>query len=64
MLLKYPLVVLFCKDGGFSVSVHLWCVVVCVWCDVFCRLVVVGRLIFIDIYRFLLCSLIIVFSCV
>jgi len=23
---------LFCKDGGFSVSVHLWCV----WCDVPC----------------------------
>ena len=26
-------VVLFCKDGWFSVSVNLWCIVVClVWC--------------------------------
>jgi len=40
-------VVLFCKDGGFSVSVNLRCLVVCVWCDVFCRFVVVGRRIFI-----------------
>ena len=31
-------VVLFCKDGWFSVNVNLRCVVVCVWCDVFCRL--------------------------
>ena len=36
-------VVLFCKDGWFSVSVNLRCLVVCVWCDVFCRFVVVGR---------------------
>ena len=41
----------FCKDGGLSVSVNLWCLVVCVWCDVFCRFVVVGRRIFIDIDR-------------
>jgi hypothetical protein len=42
-------VVLFCKDGWFSVSVNLRCIVVCVWCDVFCRFVVVGRRILIDI---------------
>ena len=54
----------FCKDGGLSVSVNLWCLVVCVWCDVFCRFVVVGRRIFIDIDRYLLCFVIIVFSCV
>ena len=32
-------VVLFCKDGWFSVSVNLRCIVACVWCDVFCRFV-------------------------
>jgi len=31
------LAVSFCKDGGVSVSINLWCLVVCVWCDVFCR---------------------------
>jgi hypothetical protein len=40
------LVVFFCKDGWFSVSVNLRCIAVCVWCDVFCRFVVVGRCIF------------------
>jgi len=54
-------VVLFCKDGGFSISVYLWCLVVCVWCEVLCRSVVVGRCILIDIRRFLLCLVIIVF---
>jgi len=44
-------VVLFCKDGEFGISVNLWCLVVCVWCDVLCRFVVVGRRIFIDIDR-------------
>jgi len=57
-------VILFCKDGGFSVSVNLWCLVVCVWCDVLCHFVVVGRRIFIDIDCYLLCFVIIVFSCV
>jgi len=32
--------ILFCKDGVLSVSVNLWCLVVCVWCDVCCRFVV------------------------
>ena len=44
-------VVLFCKDGWFSVSVNLRFIVVCVWSDVFCRFVVVGRRILIDIVR-------------
>ena len=57
-------VVLFCKEGWFSVSVNLRCIVVCVWCDVFCRFVVVGRRILIDIDRYLLCFMIIVFVCV
>ena len=57
------LVVLFCKDGWFSVSVNLRCIVVCVWCDVLCCFVVVGRRILIDIDRYLLCFVIIVFVC-
>ena len=57
-------VVLFCRDGWFSVSVNLRCIVVCVWCDVFCRLVVVGRCILIDFDRYLLCFVTIVFVCV
>ena len=52
------------KTECFGVSVNLWCFVVCVWCDVLCRFVVVGRSIFIDIDRFLLCFVIIVFSCI
>ena len=59
-------VVLFCKDGWFSVSVNLRCLVVCVcvWCDVLCHFVVVGSRIFIDTDRYLLCFVIIVFACV
>ena len=45
-------------------SVHLWCFVACVWCDAFCRFVVVGRCILIVVDRFLLCFVIIVFSSV
>ena len=57
-------IVLFCKDGWFSISVNLRCRVVCIWCDVFCRFVVVGRRILIDIDRYLLCFVIIMFvSC-
>jgi len=52
------------KTEDFGVSVRLWCLVVCVWCDVLCCFVVVGRCIFIDIDRFLLCFVIIAFSCV
>ena len=55
---------MFCKDGRFSVSVNLRCIVVCVWCDVFCRFVAVGRRILIDIDRYLLCFVITVFVCV
>jgi hypothetical protein len=57
-------VVLFCKGGWFSVSVNLRCIALCVWCDVFCRFVVVGRRILIDIDRYLLCFVITVFVCV
>ena len=47
-------VVLFWKDRWFSISVNLRCIVVCVWFDVFCRFIVVGRCILIDFDRYLL----------
>jgi hypothetical protein len=37
------LVVSFCKDGGGSVNVKLWFLVVCVLCEVLCLLVLVGN---------------------
>jgi len=37
------LVVSFCKDGGGSVNVKLWFLVVYVRCEVLCRLVVAGN---------------------
>jgi len=33
----------FCKDGEGSVTVNLWFLVVCVWCDVLCQFVVAGN---------------------
>ena len=56
-------VVLFCKDRWFSVCIILRCMVGCVWCDVFCRFVVVGRCILIDFDRYLLCFVTTVFVC-
>ena len=58
-------VVSFCKDGGVSVNVKLWFLVVYVRCDVLCRLVVAGNvflliLIVSDSY----CVVIVVFLCV
>ena len=43
MMLITTLVVSFCKDGGGSVSVNLRFLVVCVRCEVLCRLVVAGN---------------------
>jgi len=43
MRLITTLGVSFCKDGGVSVSVNLWLLVVCVRCDVLCRFVVSGN---------------------
>jgi len=37
-------VVPFCKDGGGSINVKLWFLLVCVQCDVLCRLVVAGNM--------------------
>jgi len=42
-MLITALVVSFCKDGGGSVNVKLWFLVVCVRCEVLCRLVVAGN---------------------
>jgi len=42
-MLITTLVVSFCKDGGGSVSVKLWFLVVYVQCEVLCRLVVTGN---------------------
>ena len=43
MMLITTLVVSFCKDGGGGVNVNLWFLVVCVRCEVVCRLVVAGN---------------------
>ena len=43
MMLITTLVVSFCKDGGVSFSVNLWFIVVCVRCEVLCRLVAFGN---------------------
>jgi len=42
IMLITTLVVSFCKDGGVSVSVNLWLLVVYVRCDVLCRFVAAG----------------------
>ena len=44
MMLITTLVVSFFKDVGGSVYVKLWFLVVCVWCEVLCHLVVAGNL--------------------
>ena len=43
MMLITTLVVSFCKDGGVSVNVNLWFLVVCVGCEVLFRFVVAGN---------------------
>jgi len=42
-MLITTLAVSFCKDGGGSVSVKLWFLVVYVRCEVLCRVVVTGN---------------------
>ena len=42
-MLITTLVVSFCKDGGGSVNVKLWYLVVYDRCEVLCRLVVTGN---------------------
>ena len=43
MMLIITLVVSFCKDGGVSVNLNLWFLVVCVRCEVVCRFVAAGN---------------------
>jgi len=43
IVLITTLVVSFCKDGGGSVNVKLWFLVVCVRCEVLCRFDVAGN---------------------
>jgi len=43
MMLITTLALSFCKDGGVSVNRKLWFLLVCVRCDVLCRLVVAGN---------------------
>ena len=43
MMLISTLVVSFCKDGGVSVNINLWFLVLCVRCDVLCHFVVGGN---------------------
>jgi len=59
-MLITALVVSFCKDGGGNVNVKLWFLVVCVQCEVLCRLVVAGNINSCDP----LCVVIVVFCCV
>jgi hypothetical protein len=49
------LVVSFCKDGGGSVNLKLWFLVVCVWCEVLCRLVVAGNVFILILIVVILC---------
>jgi len=44
MMLITTMVISFCKVGSSSVNVKLWFLVVYVWCEVFCRLVVAGNM--------------------
>jgi len=44
MMLITTTVVSFCKDGSSSVNVKLWFLVVYVWCEVFCCLVVAANM--------------------
>ena len=44
MVLMTALVVSFCKDGGVSVSLNFWFLVVCVRCEFVCPLVVAGNM--------------------
>ena len=55
MLLITTLVISFFKDGGVSVNVKLWFLVVCVRCEVLCRLVVAGNVFVLILIVVILC---------
>ena len=44
VILFTTLVVSFCNDGGVSVNVILWFLVVCVRCDILCHFVVASSM--------------------
>jgi len=55
LMLLTTSVVSICKDAGGSVNVKLWFLVVCVWCEVFCRLVVAGNVFLLIFIAVVLC---------
>ena len=56
MMLITTLVFSFCKDGGVSVSVNLWFLVVYVLCEDLCRLVVAGNVFLLILIVVILCT--------
>jgi len=56
MMLITTLVFSFCKDGGVSVSVNLWFLVVYVLCEDLCRLVVAGNVFLLILIVVILCA--------
>ena len=55
MMLIKTLVVPFCEDGGGSVNVKSWFLVVCVRCEVLCRLAVAGNVFLLILIVVILC---------
>jgi len=51
------LVVSFCKNGGGSINVKLCLLVVFVWCEVVCRLVVAGNVFLLILPVVIFCAL-------
>ena len=56
MMFITTLVVSFCKDGSGSVNAKLWFLVVCVQCEVVCRLVVAGNVYLLILIVVILCA--------
>jgi len=62
IMLITTLVVSFCKDGGGSVNVKLWYLVVYVRCEVLCRSAVLDNMVLLILIFVNLCVVIVVFS--
>jgi len=56
IMLITTLVFSFCKDGRGSVNVNLWFLVVCVRCEVLCRLVVADNVFLLILIVVILCA--------
>ena len=54
-MLITTLVFSFCKDGGGSVNIKLWFLMVCVLCEVVCRPVVTGNMFLLILIVAILC---------